>query len=354
MKYLKAGGLLLLFVLLQAAAVTAQEAEERVVDEVVAQVNDSVITLSKVKREIKSIVDAEVQRGRKREEVEKELDQKRGELIANLINEELVLQKAKDLNMDSEVESGINRRFLELMKQNNLKTIEALYQEMEKNGVDPQEIRELWRKQITRDLVIQQEVQRKVYWKPEGKDLKDYFEKNKVRFTKPETIAISEIFLSFAGRNEATVREKAKQLVAQLRGGADFAKLAVENSDRPDVAQSKGKVNSINVKDLETQFPEAAGAVKNLKVGGISDPIEVDQTGLDILRVDARTSASSESYFDETAVRMAILQEKLPEEQKKYMADLRKDSLIKINDRYRPLVAPVLFADERKDKAPAK
>jgi hypothetical protein len=46
MKYLKAGALLLAVVLFQAAYVSAQEAEERVVDEVVAVVDNRVMSLS--------------------------------------------------------------------------------------------------------------------------------------------------------------------------------------------------------------------------------------------------------------------------------------------------------------------
>ena len=69
-----------------------------------------------------------------------------------------------------------------------------------------------------------------------------------------------------------------------------------------------------------------------------------------ILRIDERQQASSESVFDENAVRMAIMSEKVPDEQKRFMAKLRENSYIKIADAYRPLVAPILFADERKDK----
>ncbi len=323
----------------------AQENTERVIDEVVAQVNDGVITLSSVKRETKSIVDSEVQQGKKREEAQKAVDEKQGELIANLINEELLLQKAKEIGVDNEIEASLNARFLEIMKQNNLKTLDALYKQMEDGGISPTEIRETWRKQAARDRVLQKEVQSKVYWKATPKELKDYFDAHKAMFTKPETIGISEIFLSFAGRDEAAVREKAKQLVAQLRGGADFAKIVAENSDRPDAAKTLGKVDPMAIKDLDERF---AGPLKNVKVGGYTDPVAVDQIGISIIRLDARTAATSESQFDENAVRLAILNEKAPAEQKKFLATLRKDSYIKISDTYRPLVAPILFADERK------
>lgn len=155
---------------------------------------------------------------------------------------------------------------------------------------------------------------------------------------------MTELFLSFAGQDEAAVREKAKKLVAQARGGADFVKLAVENSDRQNVAETKGKVDPIAVRDLDPKFAEA---IKNLKVGGISDPVEIGQVGISIVRIDERAQPTSESQFDENAVRLAMLNEKLPDAQKKYMSKLREDSYIKISDTYRPLVSPILFADDR-------
>jgi hypothetical protein len=338
-------------IILSAFVVPAQETEERVVDEVIAQVNEGVITLSKVKREVKGIIDSEVQqKNKKREDVEKMVEEKRGEIIANLIHEELMVQKAKELGLDDEVEASVNRRFLEIMKQYNLKTLDALYAEMEKTGVNPQEIRELWKSQATRDVVLQKEVQGKLYWGASGKELKDYYEKNKARFTKPETVTVSEIFLSFAGRDEAAVRQKADQLVAQLRAGGDFATLAKENADQGIVTRGKG-TDKLAVTELSALL---VNALKDVKVGGYADPIAADQVGIVILRVDAREKASSESYFDENAVRLAIMQEKAPEEQKKFLANLRADSYIKISDTYRPLVSPILFAEERKAKPEAK
>lgn len=332
-------------------AVSAQETQERVVDEVVAQVNEGVITLSRIKREGKAIVDEQVKSGKTREEAQKSVDEKQGELIANLINEELIIQKAKELGLDSQIDASVNERFVQIMKQYNLKSLDTLYQEMEKQGTDPAEIRDMWRKQATRDTVFQREIQQKEYWKPTGKELRDYFDKNKARFTKPETIAISEMFLSFAGRDVKAVREKAKDLVAQLRGGASWDKLVAENSDRPDAAKTKGKVDKMNVKELDERF---SAPLKGLKAGAYSDPVEVDEIGINILRVDERTEASSESFFDENAVRLAILAERGPTATKEFMASLRKNSYIKIGEAYRPIVSPLLFAEDRKDKTPAK
>jgi parvulin-like peptidyl-prolyl isomerase len=193
-------------------------------------------------------------------------------------------------------------------------------------------------------LVLQREVDSKLYMGWSGKEVKNYFEANKAKFTKPETITLSEIFLGFAGRDKDAVTAKAKQLVAQLRGGADFVKLATENSDREGVKENKGKVGTLNIKELDERF---AKPLQNAKVGDISDPIEIVE-GIEILRVDDRTKATGESYFDETEVRKAMTYEKLPDERKKYMASLRRDAYIKINSEYSKMVEPFLTTDERK------
>lgn len=344
MKFFNSAIFLIAFLFVMSFSAFAQETELKVVDEVVAQVNDNVITLSGVKREIQEIIASLVKQGKTQEQAQTEVNGRMGELIANLINEELVLQKGKELGVDAEVDAEINQRFLQMMKENNLRSLDKLFEAMRTEGVDPDQIREVWRKQMTKDIVLQRDVDSKVYWGWTSKEIKDYYEKNKAKFTKPETVTISEIFLSFAGRDEAAVREKAKKLVEQLRAGGDFAKIAVENSERQDIQQTKGKVGVLKIAELTPVF---AVPLKDVKIGGVTDPIEIAE-GIEILRVDERTAASNESVFDENEVRKTMTYERLPEERKKYLITLREESYIKINDTYRPLVAPLLFMEERK------
>lgn len=348
MRHLRSILQLLACAALFSSASFAQETQTRVVDEVVAAVNDGVITLSRIKRESKAILESLRQEGKSAADAQKIVDEKQGEIIANLINEELLIQKSKELGLEQEIEAAVNQRQSEIMKQYDIKTVEALHSTMEQQGINPKDLLDSWRKQITRDMVVQREVQAKIYWEANGKQLKDYYEKNKPKFAQQETVSFSELFLSFEGKDPAVVREKAKQLHTQLKAGADFAKLAQENGQPGPLSQGSGKVENFPVKDLHEKI---APSLKDVKVNDVTAPIELDQFGIDILRVDARRAASNESVFDERAIRMAITQERFPEEQKKFMSKLREDALIKIGDRYRPLVAPLLFSDERKAKA---
>lgn len=326
------------------ATLFAQESEMKIVDEVVAVVNEDVITLSTIRRESKQIVDANVMEGKTRDEAQREVDENQGELIANLINQELLEQKAAELGLDREADASVNRRLVQIMQQYGLKTTDELYEEMRKQGVDPATVRANWKSQEIKNLVVSREVQGKIYWALTEKELKDYYEAHKDKFLPPETISISEIFLSFAGRDQDAVRKRAAEIVAELRGGADFEKVLMENSDRPDKAETKGKVEDIELAKADKPLQEA---LKNLKAGEYADPYEVKEVGMSIIRLDSRKTAGTTSQYDEDAVRMAMMNERFPDALKKYMTELRGDSYIKINENYRASVAPILFEDER-------
>lgn len=319
----------------------AQESNEVVVDEVVAQINDGVITLSQIKREMKNAIESLVREGKTREAAQAEIESKKAELIVSLINEELILQKGKEIGVDGDVETQINQEFVRLMKEGNLKTLDALYKEMEKAGVRPDELRAAWRKRFTQEAVLGREVDGKIYWSRSAKELKEYFEKNKAKFTKPETVSLSELFLGFAGRNQKTVEQKADQLLTQLKGGADFIKLAMENSDRPDVQKNQGKVGTFSIEELNEKV---ATAIKGLKTGQYAK-MEIEE-GIEILRVDERSDPGTEAVFDENRVRNALTFELRPQERKKYVVELRKDAFVKVAESYRAIIEPLLQKDD--------
>src|SRR5215203_1615422 len=275
------------FLFLAAFSAFGQESELKVVDEVVAQVNDGVITLSRVKREMETIIESLVADGKTREQATAETNAKQGELIAGIINEELLLQKGKELGVEPDADAAVNQRFVEIMRQQNLKSLDALYEAMDKQGLNPQSVRETWRRQIIKDLVMRREVDAKAYWGWSAKEIKAYYEKHKEKFTKPESLTLSEIFLGFAGRDENAVRDKAKILLKELRAGGDFAKLAVENSDRQDVKDTKGSVGTITIPELKRINERFIPLLAATKIGGIAEPFEVEE-GIEIFRLDAR------------------------------------------------------------------
>lgn len=334
------GFALLLFV---APAAFSQEGELQVVDEVIAQVNDDVITLSMLKRESKERIESLKHNGMSEQQATDEVAKRKAELIATLVNERLLLQKGKELDLASDVEAEVNRRMLEVAKEQGITSIEKLDQAMKESGVDPVATRQTLRTEIMKQTVIQQEVDRRVFLGLTMDELKKYFEANREKFLKPESVVISEIFLSSAGKNDAEVKARAMELVAQLRAGADFGAVAVANSEREAngvriAPQTKGKVGRFEMPNLREDI---AQTVKKVNVGGISDPLKSGD-GYQIFRVEERTPGSTTATFNESQVREAITIERSPKDREAYLQTLRNEAYVKIADSYHDAVAPLL------------
>ena len=110
-----------------------------------------------------------------REEAVKKVDQT--EVIASLIDEELIVQKGKEIGVDEQAEAEINQRLVGIMKEQKLKTLDALYEEMRKGGLNPEDIKSGMRRQYIQSTVLQSEVDRKIYYGISAKEMKDYYEK---------------------------------------------------------------------------------------------------------------------------------------------------------------------------------
>ena len=328
---------------LMPSATFAQEGELQVVDEVIAQINDDVITLSMLKRETKERIEALKQAGGSEQEAIAEVGKRQPELIATLVNEALLLEKGKELDLSNDVEAEVNRRMLDVAKEQGITSIEKLEAAMREGGVDPVATRQTLRTELMKQAVLQQEVDRKLFFGWTMDELKKYFQEHQDKFRKPETVAISEIYLSSAGKNEAEVKARALELVRQLRAGADFAKVASANSEREQngvrvAPETGGKVGNFEVPNLRT---EIADAVKSVPVGGISEPLRIND-GYQIFRVDGRTAASSSATFNENQVREAMTMEQGTKAREDYLQSLRNEAYIKISDGYAAAVYPIL------------
>ena len=344
-----------LVLVLTVANVFAQEGEPAVIDEVIAQVENDVITLSMVRREMREFIENQKQQGVPEQKATEEVMKHQPEIIASLVHEQLLMQKGKELGFTDDVEAEVNRRMLDVAKQHGIKSIADLDDALKQSGIDPVSIRQALRSEIMKQMVFTREVDSKLYYGWSQDEIKKYYESHKDKFRKPETITLSEIWLSLAGKPEAEVKAKAMQLVLQARGGADFKALAAANSERmqdgkPTAPQSGGKVGTFPVPELRADI---AAALKGVPVGGVTDPIRTDEAYM-IFRVDERTAASDVSSFNENQVREAMTQERSENERRLYLESLRKEAFIKIATPYRESVEPLLNINKSPEKKASK
>jgi len=196
---------------------------------------------------------------------------------------------------------------------------------------------------MMKQAVMQQEVDRPLFLGFRAEEVKSYFEAHKDQFRKPESISLSEIYLSTADKDDAAVKARAVELVTQLRAGADFKAVASANSEREKngqrtAPQDGGKVGTFEVPNLRDDL---VNVLKDVKVGGVSDPIKAGD-GYQILRIDERTPAGTAPVFNDNMVRQALLSERSAKEHETYLVNLRNEAYIKVTDVYRADVEPLL------------
>jgi peptidyl-prolyl cis-trans isomerase SurA len=341
-KYFAALAALILFAF-SAGSAFAQEGEMQVVDEVIAQVNDDVITLSMLKRESKERIEALKQSGMTEQQASEQVAKRQAELIATLINEKLLLQKGKELDLVNDIEAEVNRRMLQIAQEQGINSIEKLHQVMLQSGLNPEEVRRTMRSEMMKQAVFQQEVDRRVYLGFSSDEVKKYYDAHLDKFRRPESVKLSEIYLTTNGKDEASVKAKALELVAQIRAGADFGALAAANSEREKngqrtAPQDKGYVGEFDIPQLREDL---LASLKDVKAGDVTEPIRTPE-GYQILRVDARTPAGTTPTFNDNRVREAMLMEQQPKEREDYLQKLRNDAFIKVTETYRASVEPLL------------
>ena len=98
-----------------------------------------------------------------------------------------------------------------------------------------------------------------------------FYNDNIAQYQTPEQIRASHILLNTAGKDEATVRKQAEDILKQARAGADFAALATKFSEDEGSKVNGGDLDYFSRGRMVPEFEAAAFA---LQPGQISDLVK--------------------------------------------------------------------------------
>jgi parvulin-like peptidyl-prolyl isomerase len=135
--------------------------------------------------------------------------------------------------------------------------------------------------------------------------------------------AASEIALGRTQRTEAEARTLAEDLVKQIRGGADLAKLATQYSDDPKSKAAGGDLGVVSITSPQTL--DIKRAVMTLKAGDVTEPIR-QFAGFYVIRVEDRTTQSMQEVYE------PILQELRQAHVNEWFAGVRTKFAAQIED----------------------
>jgi len=328
---LKRLAFLLVIALFCGGSALAQEDEAKLIDEVIARVNSGVIMRSAFESAQKAIIDRLREQGLKGDELEKKFREQQPRVLDDLIDSQLLAQRAKDLSIN--VEPQVNQQILRMMKENNCESEDCLKQKMREAGFEMDELKKALTERFSNDAVLSREVYYRVFNRLTEKEKKEAYEKYKDSFTEPAEVTLSRIFIAL-GKDPNESLARAKDLVDKARSGvSDFAVLAENYSEDELGKKNKGLIGDIKVSELQ---PEIKAAVENAQLGTVTEPLKQDN-GYSIFRVDKRKEAVLRPFEDadvQERIARILVGEQAEKQIEEYLTKLRSEAFIEIDQRY--------------------
>jgi peptidyl-prolyl cis-trans isomerase D len=124
-----------------------------------------------------------------------------------------------------------------------------------------------------------------------GADVERAYNTNIEQYSTPEQVRASHILLKTEGKDDATVKAKAEELLKKAKGGADFAELAKANSEDEGSAKNGGDLDFFGRGRMVPEFDQVAF---QLQPGQISDVVKT-QYGYHIIKVTEKKAAATRS-----------------------------------------------------------
>jgi peptidyl-prolyl cis-trans isomerase SurA len=293
-----------------------------VVEDVIARVNDQIITRTEYERARQQAME----QARQENIPQADADEKLHDMLRDMIDQQLLLSKGKELGINGDAETM--RRLDDIRKQNHLDSMDALQKAAEQQGISFEDFKQQIRNQVVSNQVVQDEVgrhlnltrtQEQAYYDQHGKD-----------FEVPEQVHLSEILIptpdNATDAQVAEAQQKADEVEAKLKGGANFAETAKTDSGGP-TKSAGGDLGDFKRGALGDVLEKATFS---LPVGGYTEPIRTRQ-GFVILRVDSHQQAGIPPLNQvERQVQEAIYFQQLQPALRAYLTKAREDAYIDI------------------------
>ena len=333
-------------------------AATQVVEEIITRVNNQIITRSEFLRS-KDQLKEEVKQ-QDAANADKVYGQREKDILRDLIDQQLLLEKGKDLSITGDTE--LIKRLDQMRKEMKLETLEDLEKAAAAQGLSYEDFKQNLRNQIITQKVIGDEVGSHLAITKE--EQQKFYDEHKSEMEQPEAIQLSEILVApakppaaenkptadkatadhagspaagtpaparAAGNYDeaaglAAAQAKANDLLEQIRKGASFEDIAKKYSDGPTAAQG-GDLGLFKRGALAKELEDKTFA---MKAGDVSDVIRTKQ-GYVILKVNQHQAAGIPDMKDVLPrLQDALYYQKLQPALRAYLTKLREEAYIDV------------------------
>jgi len=304
----------------------------RVVEEIIARVNNEIITKSEYDKSLASAEDDAKQECENRctpQQLATATDERKKSALRDLIDQALLVQRGKDMSIS--VETDVIKQLDQIRIQNKLPDMDALEKAVTSQGLNWEDFKNNIRSHLITQKVIGQEVGSHINI-PESES-KKFYEEHKAEFIGPESVALREIVVSTDGKKEADLpdlRKKAETARKRVDDGEDFSEIAKRMSDGTTKEQG-GYLGIYKRGELAKPIEDK---VFSMKKNGLTDVLETKQ-GFLILQVLEHYDEGQQS-FDKVKEKIMnqLYETRMQPALRDYLKTLREQSYVVIKPAY--------------------
>jgi len=330
-------------------------AAAQVVEEIIARVNNQIVTRSEFGRS-KDQLKEEVKQ-QDPNNADKLYADREKDVLRDLIDQQLLIEKGKDLGVSADTD--LIKRLDQMRKDMKLESLEDLEKEATKQGISWEDFKQNMKNQIITQKVIAEQVGSHLSISKEEEQ--QFYDAHKNEMEQPEAIRLSEILVAPKVVNPpaaapapadanppasgatpqaadeaafqaaqaaalAAAEAKANDLLKQIRDGASFESVAKKSSDGPSAADG-GALGVFKRGQLAKELEDKTFA---MKAGDVTEVIRTKQ-GYVILKVDDHQMAGVPAMKEAMPrIQDALYYQKLQPSLRAYLTKLREEAYIDI------------------------
>jgi len=314
----------------KAAPATAESG--KVVEEIIARVNNEIITKSEYNKALASAEEDAKQECENRctpQQLEAAVEDRRKNALRDLIDQSLLVQRCKDMGIS--VETEVIKQLDQIRIQNKIQDMDALEKAVTSQGLNWEDFKNNIRNHLCTQRVIGQEVGSHITI-PESESRK-FFEAHKDEFIGPESVALAEIVVSTEGKKEAELPElkkKAETALKRVDDGENFDEIAKRMSDGSTKDQG-GYLGVYKRGELAKPIEEK---VFSMKRNQLTDVMETKQ-GYLILKVLEHYDEGQQSFEKvKDKITNRLYEERMQPALRDYLKTLREQSYVIVKPAY--------------------
>jgi peptidyl-prolyl cis-trans isomerase SurA len=307
----------------------------RLVEEIIARVNNEIITRSDYEKARAAAAEDAKQDCQARctpEQLQTAIEDRQKNSLRDLIDQSLLVQRGKDMSIS--VEPDVIKRLDQIRIQNNVASMEDLEKAVSAQGLNWEDFKSNIRNSLLTQRVISGEVGSHITIGRD--DIEKYYNEHKAEFVRPEQVALRSVEINTEKKTPEEIvelKKKAETTLKRIKDGEDFGEMAKRFSDGS-TAKQGGFLGVYKRGELSKELEDITFKMKKNDVTDVMDT----KQGFLILQVLEHYDEGEQSLSKvENEITEKLYSARMEPALREYMKTLREQSYVVIKPGYQDM-----------------